>query len=62
MDAPFEVLGVDPDADEAEIDRAYRRRVMETHPDQGGSVRAFQRVKAAYEAIEAERNGAVDDP
>ncbi|QGX95218.1 2Fe-2S iron-sulfur cluster binding domain-containing protein [Haloplanus rallus] len=51
MDAPFEVLGVDPDADESEIDRAYRRRVMETHPDQGGSARAFQRVKAAYEAI-----------
>ncbi|WP_251329244.1 ferredoxin Fer [Haloplanus pelagicus] len=50
MDA-FDVLEVDPDADEAEIDRAYRRRVMETHPDQGGSVRAFQRVKAAYEAI-----------
>jgi ferredoxin len=51
VDAPFEVLGVDPDADESEIDRAYRRRVMETHPDQGGSARAFQRVKAAYEAI-----------
>jgi ferredoxin len=62
VDAPFEVLGVDPDAGEAEIDRVYRRRVMETHPDQGGSVRAFQRVKAAYEAIEAERNGEVDDP
>jgi len=51
VDAPFDVLGVDPDADESEIDRAYRRRVMETHPDQGGSAHAFQRVKAAYEAI-----------
>jgi ferredoxin len=60
VDRPFEVLGVDPDADEAAVDRAYRRRVMETHPDQGGSVRAFQRVKAAYEAIEAERNGEDD--
>ncbi|MFB6103333.1 MAG: ferredoxin Fer [Haloplanus sp.] len=56
MDAPFEVLGVDPDADEADIDQAYRRRVIETHPDQGGSARAFQRVKAAYEAITAERS------
>jgi len=57
VDAPFEVLGVDPDADDAEIDQAYRRRVMETHPDQGGSVRAFQRVKTAYEQIVSMRNG-----
>ncbi|AZH24404.1 ferredoxin Fer [Haloplanus aerogenes] len=57
MDAPFEVLGVDPDADDAEIDQAYRRRIMETHPDQGGSARAFQRVKTAYERIVAMRNG-----
>jgi len=51
VDDPYDVLGIDPDADEAELDRAYRRRVVETHPDQGGSARAFQRVKAAYEAI-----------
>jgi ferredoxin len=51
VDAPFDVLGIDPDADESEVDRAYRRRVIETHPDQGGSAREFQRVKAAYEAI-----------
>jgi ferredoxin len=54
---PFEILEVDADADDAAIDRAYRRRVMETHPDQGGSARAFQRVKEAYEAITAMRNG-----
>jgi len=63
---PFEILEVNSDADDATIDQAYRRRVMETHPDQGGSVRAFQRVKEAYEAIMAMRNGedapeAVDD-
>ncbi|MEF8856638.1 MAG: J domain-containing protein, partial [Haloplanus sp.] len=60
MDAPFEVLGVDRDADDATVDQAYRRRVMETHPDQGGSTRAFQRVKAAYERIVAMRNGETD--
>jgi curved DNA-binding protein CbpA len=58
VDAPYDVLGIDPGADEAEIDRAYRRRVMETHPDQGGSARAFQRVKAAYEAVLSDRDGA----
>ena len=64
MDAPFDVLGVDPDADESRIDQAYRRRVIETHPDQGGSAREFQRVKAAYEAImegRVEGDDAADD-
>lgn len=53
MDSPFEVLGVDPDADEAEIDRAYRRRVIETHPDQGGTASEFRLVKSAYEEIQS---------
>jgi curved DNA-binding protein CbpA len=53
VDSPFEVLGVDPDADDDAVERAYRRRVMETHPDQGGSLEAFRVVKAAYDAIES---------
>lgn len=53
MESPFEVLGVPADADEATVRRAYRERVKETHPDQGGSVEEFQRVRTAYEAIEA---------
>jgi curved DNA-binding protein CbpA len=57
VDSPFEVLEVDPDADAREISRAYRRRVIETHPDQGGSAREFQRVKAAYEEIKAGYDG-----
>ncbi|MFB6131569.1 MAG: ferredoxin Fer [Salinigranum sp.] len=56
-ESPFDVLSVDPDADEWEIRRAYRRRVLETHPDQGGSSAAFQRVKDAYEAIESDALG-----
>ena len=49
--SPFEVLSVEPGAEEADIRRAYRERVKEVHPDQGGSTRQFRRVKAAYEAI-----------
>ena len=49
--SPFEVLGIEPGADDDEIERAYRRRVKETHPDHGGSARAFQRVRRAYEEI-----------
>jgi curved DNA-binding protein CbpA len=50
--SPFEVLGVPPDADEERIRQAFRQRVKETHPDQGGSAAAFQRVKDAYEELE----------
>ncbi|SEN97273.1 Ferredoxin [Halorientalis persicus] len=52
MDSPFDVLGLDPDADDAAIRDAYRRRVKEAHPDRGGSTREFQRVKEAYEKIQ----------
>jgi curved DNA-binding protein CbpA len=53
VDSPFDVLSVDPDATDVEIDRAYRRRVLETHPDQGGSAQEFQRVRAAYEQVKS---------
>ncbi|WP_159901567.1 ferredoxin Fer [Salinirussus salinus] len=56
MSSPFEILRVDPDADEEEIKEAYRERMKETHPDQGGSARAFQAVREAYEqAMSGER-------
>jgi ferredoxin len=47
------VLGVEHGADEAAVERAYRRRVKEAHPDHGGSQRAFARVRAAYDAIQS---------
>ncbi|MUW13886.1 2Fe-2S iron-sulfur cluster binding domain-containing protein [Halorubrum sp. CBA1125] len=62
MVSPFEVLDVDEDADEAAIERAYRERVKETHPDQGGTVEAFQLVRRAYRELdERDRNGTGDD-
>lgn len=54
MGSPFDVLCIDPDADDGEVDAAYRRRVMETHPDQGGSAAEFQLVTEAYEVIKAD--------
>lgn len=51
MRSPYEILLLDPEADEADIEQAYRRRVKETHPDQGGSAREFQLVRAAYEEL-----------
>lgn len=46
--AAFETLGVSPDADAASVEAAYRDRVKEVHPDQGGSREAFTEVREAY--------------
>lgn len=54
MDSPFDVLGIDEDAEEGEIEDAYRDRVKATHPDQGGSLEEFHRVQTAYDSIKSD--------
>jgi len=44
----FAELGVPAGASIEEVRRAYRRRVKEVHPDQGGDEDAFRRVREAY--------------
>ena len=51
MDSPFNVLGVEPGADEEVVRAAYRTLLKKHHPDQGGSAEEFMRIKEAYEAI-----------
>lgn len=51
MADPYDVLGVPADADEATVRSAYRSLLKTHHPDQSGSVEAFKRIQAAYEAI-----------
>jgi curved DNA-binding protein CbpA len=51
--SPFDVLGLDPDADDAAIKAAYRERVLEAHPDHGGSPEEFKAVREAYEELKA---------
>jgi hypothetical protein len=41
------VLGVERDASEAEIRRAYRERLKEVHPDHGGTQKQFERLQEA---------------
>ncbi|MFW5917039.1 MAG: J domain-containing protein [Halorubrum sp.] len=48
VDAAFAELDVARDADVDEVKRAYRERVKETHPDQGGDEESFRRVREAY--------------
>ena len=41
----YEVLGVSPEASEAEIELAWRYKVYEAHPDRNGSADAHERTK-----------------
>lgn len=47
----YRTLGLSPDADESTVKQAYRNRVKEVHPDNGGSESEFKRVKRAYERL-----------
>ena len=48
---PYAVLGVDRDASEEEIEKAFRERAKETHSDTGGDSEAFKSVKNARDAL-----------
>jgi len=48
----YATLGLDSGADEADVKRAYRRLVKETHPDtESGDEEAFKQVTEAYEHL-----------
>ncbi len=51
----WSVLGVERLASPDEIKRAFRRRALETHPDQGGDAAEFRAVRAAYDEALARR-------
>ena len=45
----FAELGLPAGASEREIKAAYRERVKQVHPDQGGDEQAFKRICEAYD-------------
>lgn len=47
----YEILGVDPAVDDAELRRAYRLRLRQTHPDTGGDAAIFIQVQRAWELV-----------
>lgn len=52
MNNPYSVLGVNPNASEDEIKKAYRRLAKQYHPDRpDGNEEQFKRVNEAYDTI-----------
>jgi curved DNA-binding protein len=54
----YDILGVKPDASEAEIKAAYRKLARQYHPDKNKEAGAEERFKAVNEANEALRDPA----
>jgi len=48
-DSWWSILQCSPTATTDDIERAWKQRVLETHPDRGGNADAFRRVQKAFE-------------
>ena len=47
----YQILGITPQANDAEIKAAHRRAVKAHHPDMGGDARRFQQAQRAYDIL-----------
>ena len=59
----YTTLGVMKDATPEDIKKAYRKLVMEHHPDKGGDITKFQELTNAYETLsDSNKRAAYDNP
>lgn len=47
----YEILGIDKNATEVEIKKAYRKQATKMHPDVGGDPKSFMELKKAYDVL-----------
>ena len=47
----YNLLGVNKDASENEIKKAFRKKAMKSHPDRGGNAEEFKQISEAYEIL-----------
>jgi curved DNA-binding protein CbpA len=60
---PYSTLGVPPSADDTEIKQAYRKLVLQYHPDvcqTSGAERKFMTIQQAYELLTGKGRGGAD--
>jgi len=47
----YKILGVDKNASEDDIKKAFRRLAHENHPDKGGDKQKFKDINEAYQVL-----------
>ena len=57
---PYKILGINEQATDEEIKRAYRAMAAKYHPDVGGDAWVFEQIRDAYDRIKQSRQGAKD--
>ena len=45
----YKTLGVNRNASQSDIKRAFKKQAMKHHPDKGGDPKQFQQLNEAYE-------------
>jgi curved DNA-binding protein len=59
----YSTLGVQKNASQEEIKKAYRRLAAQHHPDRGGSKEKFQEIQSAYDTLSnPEKRAEYDNP
>lgn len=59
----YSTLGVNRDASQDEIKRAFRKLASQHHPDKGGDTQRFQEIQGAYDVLgDPEKRRAYDNP
>ena len=61
MRCHYEVLGVERDADDAQLKKAYRKLALKLHPDKGGDPEEFKAVSEAYAVLSSAEKRSVYD-
>ncbi|KAG8925992.1 Type I HSP40 co-chaperone [Tulasnella sp. 419] len=57
----YDLLEVSPDASDADLKKAYRKKALRLHPDKGGDPDQFKEVTHAYEVLsDSQKRGVYD--
>ncbi|ODN98443.1 chaperone regulator [Cryptococcus wingfieldii CBS 7118] len=57
----YDLLGVSPEAGEADIKKAYRKNALKHHPDKGGDPEHFKELTHAYEVLSDSQQRSIYD-